>query len=311
MIYQASSPFDNFRIFFKRKAALPRLIIVNVVVFLLVNLINLFLWLFTINTELEGVVGATKITSWLAVPSDLSALAQKPWTLFTYMFAQEDFFHILFNMVTLYFGGRIFSEFLDDRKLVNTYIWGGLIGAFFYILSFNIFPVFSESVVFSVALGSSASVLAILIAVATYVPDYSVNLLLIGRFKLKYIALIFVAIDVLSINRGNPGGHIAHLGGAFWGFISILALRKGFPNPLFIDWYNIIHFKKSFRRKPKVRYSSVKNSSRRPLSDEEYNLTRAEKQKKIDKILEKISRSGYESLTKEEKELLFKASNKE
>ncbi len=318
-----SSPFDSLRIFFKRRSALANLIIINVVVFLLVNIVNLFLWLFTITIELEGIAGATRITRWLAVPSHLDALAQKPWTLFTYMFTQESFFHILFNMIILYFGGRIFMEYLDEKRLVNTYIWGGLIGAVFYIAAFNIFPVFRESVVLSVALGSSASVLAILIAIATYVPDYSVHLLFIGRVKLKYLAIVFVLLDVLSINKGNPGGHIAHLGGAFWGFISVVLLRKGFRNPLLINWYGFRNVTGWFRRGPRVKYFNKNARSRkqkagsgrqeggRPLTDEEYNRVKIEKQKKIDIILDKISRSGYDSLTKEEKELLFRASNKD
>lgn len=305
-----SYPFDSVRIFFKKRSALANLIIINVIIFLLVNIVNLFLWLFTINIEMDGIAGATRITRWLAVPSHLDALARKPWTLLTYMFTQESFFHILLNMIMLYFGGRIFMEYLDEKRLVNTYIWGGLIGAVFYITAFNIFPVFRESVVLSVALGSSASVLAILIAIATYVPDYSVHLLFIGRLKLKYIAISFVVLDMLSISRGNPGGHIAHLGGAFWGFTSVLLLRKGYRNPLLINWYGIKNIRHWFKRKPKVTYYK-KPEDRRPMTDEEYNRVKVEKQKKIDIILDKISRSGYDSLTKEEKELLFRASNKE
>ncbi|HNS17417.1 MAG TPA: rhomboid family intramembrane serine protease [Bacteroidales bacterium] len=313
-----SSPFDSIRTFFKRRSALSTLIIINVVVFIAVNLVNLFLWLFTITVEMEGITGATRITRWLAVPSHLDALLQKPWTLFTYMFTQENFMHILLNMVMLYFGGRIFLEYLDEKRLVNTYVWGGLVGALFYIAAFNIFPVFRDSVVLSVALGSSASVLAILIAIATFVPDYSVNLLLLGRIKLRYIAILFVVLDILSINRGNPGGHIAHLGGAFWGYLSIILLKKGHPNPLLINWYGIRNMTRWFRRGPRVTYYHKKTGSGRqeagggrPVTDEEYNRMRAEKQKRIDIILEKISRSGYDSLSREEKELLFKASNKD
>ena len=313
-----SSPFDSIRIFFKRRSALANLIIINVVIFILVNLVNLFLWLFTITIDMEGIAGATRITRWLAVPSHLDALAQKPWTLLTYMFTQESFLHILLNMIMLYFGGRIFMEYLDEKRLVNTYIWGGLIGAFFYIAAFNIFPVFRDSVVLSVALGSSASVLAILIAIATYVPDYSVHLLFFGRVRLKYIAIVFVVLDILSISRGNPGGHIAHLGGAFWGYISIVLLKKGYRNPLLINWYGIRNITGWLSWGPRVTYFNKKAGGGRqeaeggrPMTDEEYNRIKMEKQKKIDIILEKISRSGYDSLTKEEKELLFRASNKD
>jgi hypothetical protein len=227
------------------------------------------------------------------------------------MFLQENFFHIIFNMIVLYFGGRIFLEYLNERKLLSTYILGGLFGAFFYIVAFNIFPVFSESVNYSVALGASASVLAILVAVATYVPEYSVVLVLFGKVKLKYLALVVVLIDVLSISRGNAGGHIAHLGGAFWGFAYIYLMKNGKDFTLNLGSMN---FKKFFRYFTKPKDSSKFDTTAhngRPLSDDEYNYRRNNQQERIDKILDKISKSGYTSLTKEEKELLFKSSNKE
>jgi membrane associated rhomboid family serine protease len=305
------SPLDSILKFFRNRSTLSTLIIINVVVFIIVNVINLFLWLFTVNPDMPTIAGANKITYWLAVPSHLGELIRKPWTLFTYMFVQEGFFHLFFNMIVLYFGGRIFVEYLDDKKLANTYIWGGLMGALFYIAAFNIFPVFSESVYYSVALGASASVLAVLIAAATYVPDYTVYLLFLGKVKLKYVAIFFVVLDVLSINRGNPGGHIAHLGGAVWGYLSIILLKRGFENPLGINWYGIKKIGAWFMERPKrTRFKDVHFNTERRMTDEEYNRERAEKQKKIDAILDKISRSGYESLSKEEKELLFKASNK-
>jgi len=303
------SPLESIIKFFRAKSALSRLIIINIAVFILINIINLFLWLFTVESDLAGVAGATRITYWFAVPSDLGELLRKPWTLFTYMFTQEGFFHLFFNMIVLYFGGRIFVEYLNEKKLVNMYVWGGIIGALFFIISFNIFPVFSDTVAYSVALGSSASVLAILIAAATYVPDYTVYLLFFGKVKLKYVAIVFVVIDILSINRGNPGGHIAHLGGAVWGFLSIMLLKQGYSNPLGINWYSFRNISNWFKTTPKSNFKNV-HYNKAPATDEDYNKMRAEKQKKIDAILDKISRSGYESLTKDEKELLFKASNK-
>jgi membrane associated rhomboid family serine protease len=303
------SPFGTLKNFISSRSSLSLLIMINVAVFLLINLAHLFYWLYTLPTGLSYVEGASRITYWLAVPSSLPALATRPWTLLTYMFVQENFFHIFFNMIVLYFGGRIFTEFLSSRKLVTTYITGGLAGAVFFIAAYNIFPVFRSDVAISVALGASASVLAILIAAATYRPNYPVMLLLIGRIKLKYLAIILVVIDILSISKGNPGGHIAHLGGALWGFVSIIAFNKGFE-VLGPRWkYRIGNFFDIFKRHKYTHYTEVKHE--KPLTDEEYNAQRAEKQKKIDEILEKISRSGYDSLTKEEKEFLFKASNKD
>jgi len=277
--------------------------------FLYINIANLFFWLFAVNGSIDGLVGTGRISFWLSVPADLGALIRRPWTLFTYMFVQESFFHLLFNMIVLYFGGRIFIEYLDDKKLINTYIWGGLFGALFYILAFNVFPVFNDSLPYSIALGASASVLAVLVAVATYKPNYTMYLFLIGKTKLKYIAIALVVIDILSINRGNPGGHIAHLGGALWGYLSILLLQRGILYPLGIRWHKIKNIFNWFKKRPKSSFSQV-HVNKRPETDDQYNRRKVEKQKVIDQILDKIAKSGYDSLTKEEKQILFDASDK-
>ena len=310
-MYQYQNPFEDAKKFFKRKSILGRLIIINVAVFVIVNIINLFLMLFELNNNPSGISGISLISYYFAVPADFASLVSRPWTLLTYMFLQENFFHIIFNMIVLYFGGRIFLEYLNEKKLLSTYILGGLFGAFFYIVAFNTFPVFNESVYYSVALGASASVLAILVAAATYVPEYSVVLVLFGKVKLKYLAVVVVLIDVLNISRGNAGGHIAHLGGAFWGFAYIYLMKNGKDFTLNLGSMN---FKKFFRYFTKPKDSSkfdTTASSGRPLSDDEYNYRRNNQQGRIDKILDKISKSGYTSLTKEEKELLFKSSKKE
>ncbi len=284
--------------------------IINIAVFILINIVNLFFWLFQISNNPQGLPGVSYLAYYLSVPSNIEALLTRPWTIFTYMFLHEDFLHILFNMIVLYFGGRIFMEYLPERKLLSTYILGGLTGAFFYIAAFNFFPVFSESLDYSVALGASASVLAILIAVATYVPEYSVVLFLFGRVKLKYLALVIIAIDVLSIMGGNSGGHIAHLGGAFWGFIYIYFMKRGKDLTLNLRTMNFRKFFKFFT-KPKKQSTYRSNFDKgRPMTDEEYNARKNVDQAQIDRILEKISRSGYSSLTKEEKAMLFQSSKK-
>ncbi|MCF8230642.1 MAG: rhomboid family intramembrane serine protease [Bacteroidales bacterium] len=301
------SPLDNAAAFFKSNSPLARLILINVIVFVAINIINLFLWLFEIDGQ-SKISGISIVTEWLSVPSDLGQLFIRPWTLVTYMFLQEGFFHILFNMIILYFGGRIFTEYLSNKKLVKTYIFGGLIGAAFFILAFNIFPVFSDAQSRALALGSSASVLAVLIAIATYIPNYSVMLIFLGRVKLKYIAIFFVVIDVFSIQQGNAGGHIAHLGGAFWGFLYANNLKKGRELGTFFDRIKWPNFSRKSKSSKKSHFEDVYVNSR-PMTDEEYNAKKRERQKQIDKILDKISRSGYESLTKEEKEILFRNSN--
>jgi len=309
-MYYQQNPLDEARQFFSRKSILNKLIIINLAVFVIINIINLFLWLFKIDTSADGQAGTSTVTYFLSVPADLQSLITRPWTIFTYMILQENFLHLFFNMMVLYFGGRIFLEYLNERKLLNTYIIGGLVGAAFYIAAFNIFPVFSDSLQYSVALGSSASVLAILIAAATYVPEYSVVLLFFGRVKLKYLALIIILIDVLSIPKGNAGGHIAHLGGAFWGYLFISQMKVGRSLTINFRWMNLKRFFKGFVRSKSKTKNEPFTTKGRPLSDEDYNAMKNQQQQKIDNILERISKSGYSSLTKEEKELLFRSSNK-
>ena len=304
--YNEGSPGRNLREVFLGRNALSRLLLINIVVFIFISIARLIIFLFHADPTWDEANTVSRIAYWLSVPASPHELLLRPWTVLTYMFLHENLLHIFFNMLVLYFGGRIFSEYLGGKKLTVTYLIGGLAGAVLYIAAFNIFPVFSDVVEHSVALGASASVLAILVAIATFIPNYTVSLLFLGRIKLKYIAIIFVAIDILSIEKSNPGGHLAHLGGAIWGFAYILMLKKG------VDVAKIFppigrFFKNLFKRRPKMRVSY----SKKPLTDDEYNTLKAERQKKTDAILDKIARSGYESLTKEEKELLFKASKNE
>jgi membrane associated rhomboid family serine protease len=297
---------DLKKIFFSRNM-LSRLILINVIVFILSYLSYLYYYLFKITPDIS-ICGYSilKFSYWLAVPSDISALLIRPWTVFTYMFLHESFLHILFNMIMFYFGGTLFMQYLGGKKLLSTYILGGLTGAFFYIIAFNIFPVFTEIRNCSIALGASASVIAVLVAIAFNIPNFQVNLFLVFRVKLKYIAIALIIIDFFSITKDNPGGHIAHLGGALWGFIYIMSLKKS------IDLYAIFNpvrkfFINLFKPKPKLR---VEYKKERPLTDDEYNRIRVEKQKKMDGILDKISKNGYDSLSKEEKEFLFSSGNK-
>lgn len=301
MQYQRN-PLEDIKIFFKQKSLLSKLILINIGIFLFVNIINLLFWLFQIEVNPE--TGLSPIVEWFAVPSNLESLLGKPWSLLSYMFLQENFFHLFFNMLVLYFGGQIFQEYLNHKKLLSMYLCGGLSGGLLYVLSYNYFPVFENSVSNSVTLGASASVLAILIAVATYVPNYYVHLMIVGRIRLKYLAIILVVIDLISIQGGNPGGHIAHIGGAFWGFFYITLLKKGFD---LSSLFKLSSFKT--KRGPQKSYTNP-NYGKRPITDEEFNRRSAGKQKEIDHILEKISKSGYTSLSKAEKEKLFKMSNK-
>lgn len=284
---------DRIKAFFLQKTALSRLMLINIIIWVLCLFISVFTWLFNISD-------ISFVTKLFAVPADLTLLAEKPWSVFTYMFLQEQFWHLFFNMLMLYYGGKIFLQYFTQKQLLITYIFGGIVGALFFILSFNAFPAFENMKGHAVALGSSASVLSILIAAATYQPDYRLNLLLLGQVKMKWVAIIFVVIDFLSISKGNSGGHIAHLGGALWGFLYAYMLRKDF------DFYLI------FKRQPKIRVKSrnADNYHQRPKTDEQYNAERAQEQEEIDRILEKIAKNGYSSLSEKEKEFLFRQSKK-
>ncbi|MBQ20781.1 MAG: rhomboid family intramembrane serine protease [Flavobacteriales bacterium] len=295
------SIIDDLKHQYKTGTALIKFIFINVAVFILVHLIGLLIFFFT------GVSGSSMVAYWLALPADFGQLILKPWSIITYMFLHEGFLHIAFNMIILYFGGQIFLQFLDAKKLIGTYILGGISGGLLFILTFNIFPVFNEIVSGALALGASASVMAVLIAIAAYVPNYTVRLMLLGNVKLKYIALFYVIMDIISIPQGNAGGHIAHLGGAFFGFYFIYRLRNGKDITVGVNrLLNYIAHLFSSKRKMKVVYKNPGKTK----SDVAYNTQKAANQQKIDAILDKISKSGYDSLSKEEKAILFDASKK-
>ena len=288
--------WDNIRKTFHTGSSLTKLIYINVGVFLLLTITAIIGFLIS-NPVIPAIT--LKLFS---VPASFKALLVKPWTLLTYMFTHKDIWHILFNMLWLYWFGRIFLEYLDQRKLVAIYLLGGLCGAIVYILSFNIFPAFKGIVDESVAIGASASVMAVVIAIAAYVPDYTVNLFLLGRVKIKYMALgIFILTSVMDFSV-NSGGKLAHMGGALFGYLYVVNLRRG--HDIGKGFNRIIDFFVTLfkpRKKLKVKY-------KKPATDYEYNERKAEHQARINLILEKISKGGYDSLTKEEKEILFKES---
>jgi hypothetical protein len=213
-------------------------------------------------------------------------------------------------MLWLFWFGKIFLEFLKARQLLLIYLLGGLSGGILYILFYNIFPVFEKSLDMSVALGASASVMAVVTAISLYVPGYFVHLFLIGRIRIFYIALFLFVLDFFMIRSENAGGHIAHIGGALFGLSYILVKRKGMNFSGFWNTGGLKNLIKKLRkRKLRVEYTNQGTNNGRPLTDDEYNERRAVRQAKIDGILDKISKSGYESLSAEEKDFLFKSSN--
>jgi membrane associated rhomboid family serine protease len=299
---------DEIKQSFRKGDILIRLIYVNTAVFLIVGLAFVFYRLFTPGIGLDELraLYSDNILKYLMVPSLPVELMHRPWTLITYMFTHFNFFHILFNMLMLFWFGRIFLQYLTGRQLLSTYLIGGLAGALFYLIFLNSFPGLQEHLGSSM-LGASAAIMAVVIAISFYVPDYSLYLVLIGPVKLKYIALFFIFLDILMIASYNSGGHIAHLGGALYGYWFISRYKKG---PDSGKWMNNLldSITGLFKPRPKLNITYRKDAKNIP--DSEYNKAKIQQQKEIDRILDKIAKAGYESLTKQEKETLFDMSDK-
>ncbi|AOW19979.1 rhomboid family protein [Urechidicola croceus] len=249
--------------------------------------INVGLFLITLFTK-------PFVTNWLALKGNLDVLITQPWTLLTYGFFHGNFIHLFFNLVFLYYIGNLFLSFFTKKQFLNYFILGILAGGIAYLL---IKPM-------GVLVGASAGIMAVLIGLATKIPNYELRLNLIGGVKLWVIALIYILISFAGMDGENSGGNIAHLGGALIGFIYTKQLQKGLDIGKFIeniiDW--ISNLFKSKPRQPMRTVYKKKNINRTPTRKETTS-----KQKQIDTILEKISKSGYESLSKEEKDFLFKA----
>jgi len=297
--YSHQSIWAGIKNSFKEGSTLSKLIYINLGVFLIVKLVAVATFLMG-----EAPGDGNFVLNWLTLPADTSELLRRPWTIFTYMFLHTGFIHILFNMLWLYWFGRIFLSFLDQKKLLSIYLIGGLTGAAIFIFAFNLFPAFENVLPYAIALGASASVMAIVVATVSYSPNYIVNLIFLGPVKIKYIALFFILTDILNIPNGNAGGHLAHLGGAFYGWLFISQLRKG--KDISSGFNHMMDTVFSWFKSGKKMKVTHKKS--RTMTDKQYNKTKKQRQESLNTILEKISKSGYDSLSKEEKEILFKSS---
>ena len=279
---------------FKEGSVLTRLIYINLGVFLLVKILGVFF-------NLAGYPSV--LVEWLSLPSNVNLLVTKPWTPITYMFMHAGFIHLLFNILGLYWFGKLFLYHLENDKLLSVYLLGGLAGAFLYLVAYNVIPVFANKN--SILLGASASVFAILVAIAFYDPDREILIPLLGSFKLKYVAVFYVLLSVINISSTNAGGNIAHLGGAAWGWFYIYQLRNG------KDMGNgLVNLLNKVAKLFKPRSHLTVTHRQPPRDDYEYNRMKNVQQNEINRILDKIAKSGYESLSKEEKELLFKQGKK-
>jgi membrane associated rhomboid family serine protease len=285
-----------------------RLIFINVAVFMILGIWFVGLRLFTPGVSLPALRLSfnDQIVKFLMVPSLPLELLTRPWTVITYMFTHTNIWHILFNMLMLYWFGRIFIQYLTGKQLLSTYLLGGLLGAILYIIFINSFPGLREYLGGSM-LGASAAIMAIVVAISFYVPNYTIYLFFFGPVRLKYIAIAFVLIDVLMIASDNAGGNIAHLGGALYGFWFTSNLKKGRDAG---RWLNNLIDKLVVLFKPRPKLNVTYRKPAKHVSDLEYNRRKLNEQKEIDRILDKIAKAGYDSLTKSEKETLFKMSNK-
>lgn len=276
---------------------LMRIIYINIAVFVVLRLVGLLAML--VNPSIMNIL------KWVEVSSDPCEVLYRPWTVLTYAFAHYDILHILFNMLWLYWLGRIFMDHFTHKQLAGLYILGALGGAVLYLLAHAILPALSAK---SYMLGASASVLAIVCAMALYNPNYKIGLLFIGQISLKWVALFTVLIDLLSVSGTNAGGHIAHLGGALVGVAFAAMMRRGrditAPLNKAIDKLSSLFTSKP-RRGPGAPIAG--GSRHTPPSGENHGRpTEAD----IDRVLDKIKRSGYSSLTTAERETLFRFSRK-
>ena len=286
---------------FYRGTICTQLIYINIGLFLLITLSEGILRLF--NRSL-GIV-----LQWLELPASFTRLITQPWSLFTYMFMHAGLFHILFNMLWLYWFGQLFLQFFSAKHLRGVYLLGGICGGLLYMVAYNVFPYFQPVVDGAMLLGASASVLAIVVAAAYREPNYPLQLFIFGTVRLKYLALIAIILDVLLITSDNAGGHIAHLGGALAGLWFAASLSKGRDLTAWInrllDAFTSLFDRKPRRPKMKVRYAKGGRQQ-----DYDYNARKKAQSDEINRILDKLKKSGYENLTADEKKSLFDASKR-
>lgn len=287
---------------FASATMLMKIVVINIAVFLVLNIISIVM----IFAGEES--GRFIVEQWVAMPGNFGRLARHAWTPLSYMFSQIEPLHLIFNMLWLYWFGIVFQLLSTPKRMIVLYLLGGLGGAALYLLAVNTIPYFAGHG--GLLIGSSASVIAIVTATAIMAPDYRMNLLFLGAVSLKWIAIVTIGIDLLSVTGSNAGGHIAHLGGAAVGAIFALGLKRGHditaPLNSLID--AIVNL---FRRRPKVRparfRASGAPSAPRPKAP---SAASAADQAELDNILDKIKKSGYSSLTADERARLFDVSRR-
>lgn len=267
-----------------------------------------FLQVFAKITGLHGFI----LDQWVALPSDWHLVLMHPWTLVTYSFVHANFLHLLFNMLWLYFFGPIFEYLYSARAMVGLYIVGEIFGAVFFILMYNTIPYFMTN--YATLVGASAAILALVLAVSTAQPNRVIRLLFIGDVKFKYLAIGLIVMDVLLLTDNNGGGHLAHLGGALAGYLFALQMSRGKDITSWVNWLidRVVNLSKIFKHTPHIKVSRGGKFDQKPYNKHEddlnYNEHKKANEASIDKILDKVRKSGYNNLTDKEKRQLFDAS---
>jgi membrane associated rhomboid family serine protease len=303
---------SNIESFFKKGTILSNLIAVNVIIFLVIKIIWIGLTLFNVPSNFPVNI--------LSLPADLGQWLFMPWTIVTYMFTHTGFWHILFNLLWLYWFGELFLRFFGPRSLGGLYFLGGIAGGLLFLVAYNIFPYFNTVLISSYLVGASASIMAIVFAVSFYKPNYEIGLLFIGKVKILYLAIVLLIINILTLQTtnlqgqtilNNAGGFFAHVGGILTGILFASRYKKGkdITKGLTSFFDGLANFFKK-RSNGKKRQAKMKVHYSRNVSDMEYNARKNQENQEIDIILEKIKRSGYNSLTENEKKKLFNASKK-
>ena len=273
--------FDKISSEFKLSSNLNKIIYLNIIFFVIIKVCSSIFFLFEINTN--------EFFNKLYLPAEINLIKLQPWSIFSFMFIHLNFVHLIFNMLWLYFIGNIFLQWLDEKQLIFIYLLGGISGGLFFVLCYNYIPLLQKNIENTLALGASASIFAIMIAITIYKPDHKIQIPFIQKIKLKNITIFLTIYYIICLSGGNTGGYLAHIGGGIFSFIYMKQLDTS-----------------------KIFKSIFKNSSKFNEKDSDYiyNQKQNKKNKEIDIILEKISKSGYKSLNKKEKEILFKSSKK-
>ena len=289
---------DDLKSYYSTGGIAQKLIFWNVGLFVIPEVIFGLLSLFVIGADYKFYVSLDSLPS---------SLLWKPWSIVSHFFFHSGPLHLLFNMIVLHFSARLFTTYFNQKQLFGLYFLGGVFAGSVYILCYLFFPVFQNSI--AQLVGASAAIMAVLFATVTYNPHMELRLMFIGRVKLWHIALVLIVLDLIQLPQSNTGGHLAHLGGALFGYVFMVLLKNGTDLSQgvtrIIDFFtNLFKPKKS-----KTPFKTVyRNYNKVTTPTGESKIVRKDKtQQQIDEILDKIGVSGYDSLSKEEKEFLLRA----